>query len=67
MRGFSKSLAVATLASIVLAMAGGALAGTTTYKYDAKGRLIEVDYPNGTVVTYTYDAAGNRTQTTKTP
>ncbi len=67
MRGLSKSLAVATVAAVLLMTAGGALAGTTTYKYDAKGRLVEVDYPNGAVVTYTYDAAGNRTQTTKTP
>ncbi|MFV3131963.1 RHS repeat domain-containing protein [Niveispirillum sp. KHB5.9] len=33
-----------------------------TYKYDALGRLIEVRYPNGRVVTYSYDPAGNRRQ-----
>lgn len=35
-----------------------------TYKYDALGRLIEVRYPNGRVVTYSYDPAGNRTTVT---
>ncbi|MDV6333265.1 RHS repeat domain-containing protein [Asticcacaulis sp. 201] len=44
-----------------------ALAGDTTYKYDALGRVIEVNYPDGTKITYQYDAAGNRTQVVKTP
>ncbi len=29
------------------------------YKYDDQNRLIEVTYDNGTVVTYSYDGAGN--------
>ena len=33
---------------------------SVTYRYDALGRLIEVRYPNGRVVTYSYDPAGNR-------
>jgi chitodextrinase len=42
-----------------------ARAESTTYTYDALGRLIQVDgSSSGSVVTYTYDAAGNRTQTT---
>jgi len=55
------------LAASVLALSGSpAFAGNTTYKYDSLGRVIEVDYPNGTVIKYTYDAAGNRTQVAKT-
>lgn len=34
---------------------------SVAYRYDPLGRLIEVRYPNGRVVTYRYDAAGNRT------
>jgi len=34
---------------------------SVAYRYDALGRLIEVRYPNGRVVTYSYDKAGNRT------
>ena len=33
----------------------------TTYKYDANNRLNEVHKPDGSVVTFTYDADGNRT------
>ncbi|MBO9502478.1 RHS repeat domain-containing protein, partial [Brevundimonas sp. A19_0] len=32
------------------------------YTYDALGRLTSAAYPTGVTVTYTYDAAGNRTQ-----
>ncbi len=38
-----------------------AAAATTTYTYDALGRVIMVVYDNGSTVTYSYDAAGNRT------
>ncbi|MGN6424591.1 MAG: RHS repeat domain-containing protein [Asticcacaulis sp.] len=52
---------------LALALAGAsAHAGTTTYKYDTLGRVVEVDYPDGTIVKYTYDSAGNRTQTVRT-
>ena len=38
------------------------LDGTETYGYDALGQLTRVQYPNGRVVQYVYDAVGNRTQ-----
>jgi YD repeat-containing protein len=34
------------------------------YSYDALDRLVRVEYVDGTVVTYVYDAAGNRTTKT---
>jgi YD repeat-containing protein len=39
----------------------------TTYRYDDLNRLIEVIYADGTRITYTYDAAGNLTQTVTRP
>src|SRR5262249_35671617 len=36
------------------------LEGTFTYGYDALGQLVSVKYPDGHLVTYDYDAAGNR-------
>lgn len=39
-----------------------AVAGTLQYKYDALGRLTEVVRADGSVVSYTLDPAGNRTE-----
>jgi RHS repeat-associated protein len=36
------------------------LDGTFTYSYDPLGQLTSVTYPNGHIVSYDYDAAGNR-------
>lgn len=33
---------------------------TTSYTYDSLRRLIRVTYADGSVIRYTYDAAGNR-------
>jgi YD repeat-containing protein len=43
-------------------LSSGACAGSVTYGYDALGRLISVTGSNGVTTTYSYDAAGNRTQ-----
>ena len=34
-------------------------ADTVTYEYDDAGRLIKVDYGDGTAIEYSYDSAGN--------
>ncbi|MDP3563770.1 MAG: PKD domain-containing protein, partial [Methanoregula sp.] len=36
-------------------------AGTTSYQYDELHRLTQIQRPDGTVITYAYDALGNRT------
>ncbi len=50
---------------IVMMPLGAHAAETTTYRYDAKGRLLEVKQTGGpannATSTYTYDAADNRT------
>ncbi len=51
--------------AFLCSLASPASAGTTTYKYDAQNRLVEVDYPNGSKIIYTYDAAGNCTSIVK--
>lgn len=37
------------------------LEGTTNYEYDSKGQLVKITLPDGMVMEYEYDAAGNRT------
>jgi YD repeat-containing protein len=61
-----RALWVATLSGLVviccLALPMNAGAQSVTYTYDAAGRLQQAQYPDGAVVNYTLDAAGNRTQ-----
>ena len=52
------------LTSLATALVGGSVgagtAGTETYTYDALGRLVKVEPPDGTLSSYGYDKAGNR-------
>ncbi|MEM9572724.1 MAG: Ig-like domain-containing protein [Pseudomonadota bacterium] len=41
-----------------------ATSDTTTYTYDSLGRLVDVEYDDGSSTGYQYDAAGNRTAIT---
>jgi YD repeat-containing protein len=45
---------------IVIYMPFTAFAENATYTYDNLNRLTRVQYPEGSVIEYTYDAAGNR-------
>lgn len=45
-------------------LCGAAQAGSVAYTYDSLGRLSKATYANGVVITYVYDAAGNRTSYT---
>lgn len=49
---------------LAAAMIGGAADGATTtaLTYDALGRVVSATYSDGLKITYSYDAAGNRTQ-----
>ena len=54
-------IAAVVCVGALLICCGAAEAGTTQYQYDALGRLVEVIFPDGVIVTYAYDQAGNRT------
>lgn len=51
---------------LIMAVAGLLFCGvaqSATYSYDALGRVVSIQYENGTKVTYGYDSMGNRTET----
>ncbi|HPC82026.1 MAG TPA: choice-of-anchor D domain-containing protein [Thermoanaerobaculaceae bacterium] len=52
----SMRLTLATAAALLLS---AAVFAKTTVQYDAKGRVVRVDYGGGRIVTFTYDGANN--------
>ena len=54
---------------IVFSPLHSAFSGKIFYYYDSLNRLIQVDYPDGSTITYQYDSSGNmvRRQVTKSP
>ena len=44
---------------LLMVSALGVSGATVLYSYDSLNRLMGVDYGNGAVINYTYDAAGN--------
>lgn len=63
---FLGGLVVVTLL-MCLASIEPSSAGSVSYEYDALGRLERIVYDDGTVIEFTYDAAGNRTSRVVTP
>lgn len=63
---WTKLVAGVAVAAIAASAANVASAGSASYTYDNLGRLVKVSYSTGVVITYTYDAAGNRTATVVT-
>jgi len=48
------------LGLFTITVSGPAFAGSVTYLYDTLGRVTKATYSSGVVITYVYDAAGNR-------
>ena len=64
----NRSFPACALFPILMAASLSTAADTLNYEYDALGRLKEVRYPDGSVVSYLHDASGNRTEvSTRTP
>ncbi|MBP1153063.1 MULTISPECIES: RHS repeat domain-containing protein [unclassified Methylocaldum] len=59
--GARANTSIIASAAVAASLAGPAWAGSVTYTYDTLGRVITATYSNGVVITYSYDAAGNRT------
>ncbi len=56
----TRSFRSCLLFALLAITSANSFAGTLNYQYDALGRLEEVQYPDGSVVSYKLDPAGNR-------
>jgi YD repeat-containing protein len=55
-----KKILLVLVSLVVLGLALPCFAGKVSYEYDNLYRLTKATYPNGTVIEYSYDKAGNR-------
>ena len=62
-----KKILLVLVSLVVLGFALPCFGGSITYEYDDLYRLIKTIYPDGTVIEYTYDAAGNRLRVENRP
>ena len=51
---------ISILLFLCLSLTTVTFAGTIQYTYDNLNRLMQVQYGDGTIIQYTYDASGNR-------
>jgi YD repeat-containing protein len=65
--GGSTGNATSTSSAVNLTIDLAGPLGAQQNAYDSLGRLISIQYGNGTVVNYSYDATGNRTEYTVMP
>lgn len=54
------------LGFLAILLSAPAFAASVTYTYDVLGRLATATYSTGVVITYSYDATGNRTSVVTT-
>lgn len=66
-RRFLAQLLAGALGATVLGAWRRAFADTISYTYDSLGRIATATFSNGATITYSYDAAGNRTVLQQTP
>lgn len=60
-RRFRIGRILSQISLLLIAMASvPAWAGSVSYTYDSLGRVTQITYSTGVVITYTYDASGNR-------
>lgn len=64
-RGFLLNCSCAVAGAAALGGAAKAVAADISYKYDDRGRVIQVNYPDGIQIVYSYDLLGNRIQVSR--
>lgn len=62
----ARSVAWASTSLVAIGSGRTAVAESSKYSYDLRGRLVLVEYSDGRVVQYVYDDAGNRSQVVRT-